>query len=181
VDWILSLDPHYSSSAFPAELAVQQIAAALAFAAIAAPMGEPRVRGDVGALLLTAVLGAFYIGFMSFLIVWYGNLPPKAAWYLQRMHQGWAWLMLAALIFGFVLPLAALMIERLRRDRMALRAIGLSVLLGVLCHDAWLIGPGAGPLALVAAIMAVAAMMAGTTLLTAAPLFARISGEAAHG
>ena len=153
VDWILSIDPHYSSSAFPAELAVQQIAAALALAALAAPMGEARTRGDVGALLLTAVLGAFYIGFMSFLVVWYGNLPPKAAWYLQRVHGGWQWLLLATVVLGFLLPLAGLMIERLRRARMALRAIGLSVLLGVLCHDAWLIAPGAGPLALVAAVV----------------------------
>jgi hypothetical protein len=181
VDWIISVDPRFSSSAIGAEIGVQQIASALAWAALAAPMGEARARGDVGALLLTATLGTTYIAFMSFLIVWYGNLPPKAAWYLQRMHDGWAWLVLAAVLLGFLLPLAGLMIERLRRDRVALRAIGAAVLLGVLCHDAWLIAPGAGPLALVAALMAVAAIVAAAALLTAMLLFARISGEAAHG
>ena len=85
VQWMLSLDPRYSDSAFGAEIAVQQIMLALAAIAVIQPRRSVEIAdGDIGALLFATSLGAFYLGLMTFIVKWYGDQPVDAAWYLAR-------------------------------------------------------------------------------------------------
>lgn len=79
IDWILSVEPPFTSSAFGAALAVQQILSALAVAALLAPESPGRPARDLAGLAITALLGLVYLDFMSFVVAWYGNLPrPRA-------------------------------------------------------------------------------------------------------
>ena len=110
VDWILSVEPHFTSTAFAAGIAIQQILSALAFAALAAPeAADDPATGDLAGLLLAALLGVVYIAFMSYIVAWYGNLPDKAAWYLRRGMDGWDWTIAAAVAVGAILPFALLL------------------------------------------------------------------------
>ncbi|MEJ1936534.1 hypothetical protein WDZ92_40600, partial [Nostoc sp. NIES-2111] len=84
IDWVLSLNPGFTSSAFPATLVTQQVLTALAACALLCPTSlAERDRADLAGLLVAAMLGVFYLGLMSFIVAWYGNLPDKAGWYLQ--------------------------------------------------------------------------------------------------
>lgn len=160
VDWVLSIDSKFSSSAFAAVIAIQQLLSALALAAMAGP--EPRQSGaiaDLAGLIIATVLGTVYLGLMSFIVIWYGNLPDKAAWYLARAHGGWQWLLAAAVTIGALLPLCLLLNQSVRQSRRALRLVGSLILLGVFLHVAWLIAPAFGSGAMVAALIAMVALI----------------------
>lgn len=159
IDWLLSIDPHFVSTAFAAGIAIQQILAALAWAALAAP--EPPddpATGDLGSFLMAALLGVVYLALMSYIVAWYGDLPEKAAWYLRRGTDGWNWTIAAAVTVGAILPFAMLLRRSLRRSRRALRIAAGLILLGIWLHVTWLVAPAFRPGWLVAAITALVAM-----------------------
>jgi hypothetical protein len=176
-DWVLSLDPSYRATAFGAAFGVQQLLAALAWAAMLAPEpGGERTAGDLGGLLIATIAGTVYLGLMTFVVVWYGDLPDKAAWFLARGRDGWGWVILAAFLLGALMPFLALLLSRVRHDRLALRLVGAMILAGILLHDAWLMGPALDPWALPAAAVTLIAMAAfGVALLSR-----REAGEARH-
>lgn len=142
VDWILSVEPHFTSSAFAANIALHQLLAALAWAAMASPPGLDEDRAsDLAGLILATLLGVLYLGLMSYIVAWYGDLPEKAAWYLKRGTGPWIAVLLASLATGGLLPFAALLFARIRRSAAALRVVGLLVLIGVALHLAWYVLP----------------------------------------
>ncbi|GAN48718.1 hypothetical protein ACXR8U_32310 (plasmid) [Methylobacterium radiotolerans] len=156
VDWILSVEPHFTSSAFAAGIALHQILAALAWAAVASPPGLDEARAaDLAGLILASLLGVLYLGLMSYIVAWYGDLPAKAAWYLKRGTGAWVAVLAAAVALGGILPFAALLFARLRRSAAALRVVGLLVLVGIALHLAWYVLPAYGAEAGLAALFAV--------------------------
>ncbi|ACB28151.1 hypothetical protein [Methylobacterium radiotolerans] len=156
VDWILSVEPHFTSSAFAAGIALHQILAALAWAAVASPPGLDEARAaDLAGLILASLLGVLYLGLMSYIVAWYGDLPAKAAWYLKRGTGAWVAVLAAAVALGGILPFAALLFARLRRSAAALRVVGLLVLVGIALHLAWYVLPAYGADAGLAALFAV--------------------------
>lgn len=184
VDWVLSTDPHFTSTAFGAEFAVQQLLAALAFTALFAPfIASARVRQDLGQLLIATIVGEFYLALMTLIVFWYGDQPNEAHWYLVRVRGGWQWVILAAFLLGAAIPFLALLQEERRRSATWLRVVGASVLAGVLLHIAWWMGPTFAPYAMLAAGGAVVAVGAGFLLIWrrigAAPRIAL--AESGHG
>lgn len=142
VDWILSLDPRFTSSAFAGMIAIQQLLTALAVAAAFSPPSlTDEAAGDIGAFLIATLLGVFYLSLISFIVSWYGDLPDKAAWYLKRGHEGWAQTIGAA-IFLAVVSFGLLLRRRLRHGRAGVRMAGLVALGAVAVHVAWLTVPG---------------------------------------
>src|SRR5262249_60432847 len=90
-DWILTIYPGSTSAGFGIGFGIEQIFAALGFAAVLAPQGRsPRANGDLAGLLATALLGRVYFIYMQFIIIWYGNIPEKVHWYAIRADNGWA-------------------------------------------------------------------------------------------
>src|SRR6185437_14799488 len=104
------------------------------------------------------LLGTVYIDLMSFIVSWYGDLPDKAAWYLQRGEGGWNWVILAAVVIGALVPVATLLNSKLRANRRALRLVGGLILVGVILHILWLMAPSFEPGAIVAALGALIAL-----------------------
>jgi hypothetical protein len=142
VDWVLSTDPHFASTAFATEFMVQQLLAALAFVALFAPAIAPvRARLDLGELMIATLVGEFYLGLMSLIVFWYGDLPHQAHWYLVRVRYGWQWVILATVLLEAVIPFLILLEEKRRRDPRWLRIAGASVLIGVMLHIVWWLGP----------------------------------------
>jgi hypothetical protein len=159
VDWILSIDSRFSSSAFAAAIAIQQLLSALCFAAIAGAAGwRKEVTADVAGLIMATLLGTVYLGLISFIVIWYGNLPDKAAWYLLRGRDGWQWLIAAVVAICALFPLGLLLKQSFRQSGDALRLISGLILLGVFLHLVWLIAPTFGSGTVVAALIAVVAM-----------------------
>lgn len=159
VDWMLSIDPRFSDSAFGAEIAVQQILVALAAVAALQPRRAVEIAdGDIGGLMLAAALGAFYLGLMTFIVKWYGDQPVDAAWYLARSHGAQLGFLIGAVLLGAVAPVVGCAWERVRGSPSAMRVVGLSTLVGVALHDLWLAGSAASALSVPAALVAVIAM-----------------------
>jgi hypothetical protein len=142
VDWFLSLEPRYVSSAFAAMIAIQQLLAAIAVTVlIGAPRIEGKVAGDLGALLIATLLGVVYLELMTFVVAWYGDLPAKAAWFLTRSGSGWVAVLTTAIAFGAVLPFGMLLMKTVRRSRRGLRLAGGLILFGTILHIVWLLVP----------------------------------------
>jgi hypothetical protein len=161
VQWMLSIDPRYSDSAFGTEIAVQQIMLALAVIAVFQPRRAVAIAdGDIGGLLFATSLGAFYLGLMTFIVKWYGDQPVDAAWYLARVYGVWGGFLVGAWLLGSVAPIVGCAWERIRASPAAMRAVGLSVIVGIFLHDLWFAGPAAPPYAAPAALFAVLTMAA---------------------
>ena len=142
VDWYLSLEPHYVATAFAAMIAIQQLLAALGVAAvIGAPAIDGKVAGDLGAFLIATLLGVVYLEFMTFVVAWYGDLPEKSVWFLERSGLGWISVLITAILTGAVLPFALLLVKAVRRSRLGLRIAGGLILFGTILHVAWLLVP----------------------------------------
>jgi hypothetical protein len=142
VDWYLSLDPHYVATSFGAMIAIQQLLMALAVAALIGPPAiEGKVAGDLGALLIATLLGVVYLGFMTFVVAWYGDLPEKASWFLRRSSPGWISVLITALAVGAVLPFGMLLVQRVRQSRQGLRVASAAILFGTVLHFIWLLVP----------------------------------------
>ncbi len=142
VDWYLSLEPHYVASAFAATVAIQQLLAALALTAtLAPPQVEGKVAGDIGGLLIASLLGVVYLGYMTFVVAWYGDLPHKAEWFLKRSTPAWETVLIAALLLGALLPFAMLLLRSIRTSRLGLRIAGSLILIGTALHFCWVLVP----------------------------------------
>lgn len=158
IDWILSLEHPFISESFGASVAVTQLIAALAWAAVLAPAESQGVEGDLGGLLLATVLGITYIDYMAVLVIWYGDLPDKVFWFVERDQRLWSLIAVAAFVLVSLVPIASLLLTRVRTNRQALRVIGLVELVGLAVYNAYLIVPPFGWLALVAAALTVIAI-----------------------
>jgi hypothetical protein len=182
LDWILSIEPHFPSTAFPADIAVHQLLAALAWAAVirVAPPGGRGGAGDLGALMLACVLGAAYLGFAQYLVIWYGNLPERITWYLERQNTLW-WLVDAvAIALMAVLPFLALIVTAVRNHPGRLALVGACVLAGEALNLAWMVCPPFGALSLPAALLGII-VVGGLWVALGFGLFApRLMGQARH-
>lgn len=168
-DWMLTLAPGSDSAGFGFGFGVEQILAALGFAALLAPQGNaPRASRDLAGLLLSALLGTVYFFYMQFIITWYGNIPDKVAWFALRAAAPWPPLFIAAFVLGAILPFLAVLHPALRSRPMPLRALGALVVCGVGLHVAWLILPAHGPAAAMPMLLSAAAI--GLAALAARPL-----------
>jgi hypothetical protein len=186
MDWVLSLDPRFRSSVFGAATAVNQVLAALAWCALLRPEepGGKGRAGDLARMLLAALLGAIYLGFAQFLVAWYGDLPEKAAWFVPRKQPPWIWLEIGSLLLATAVPFAAMLSASIRRGPRPLALVGASVLSGTLLHQAWLVGPHVGPLALLSGVLGIVAIGGVWIALAYGPLADRLPGlrqEARHG
>lgn len=140
VDWVLSLDPSFVSTAFGAQLAILQLTLALATVAILRPAGK---GSDIGALLLACILGVFYLAGMGFVVSWSGNLPDKAEWYLARQDGGGLALIWISFALGALAPFCLLLGSAVRSNPVMLRWVGAMIVVGGLLHLVWLSAPGA--------------------------------------
>ncbi len=158
-DWILTIAPGSTSAGFGLGFGIEQMFAALAFAALLLPPGSgQRTVRDLSGLTLTTLLGSVYFIYMQFLISWYGNIPDKVKWYAARSEGLWPMLALAAFALGAALPFVAILNAGIRRSTAALRWVGLCALIGIALHVAWLTVPVGGGLVLVPAFLSAAAL-----------------------
>ena len=94
---------------------------------------------------------------MALLVTWYGDLPDRVFWFVERTHWPWSLIAGLAFVFGSVVPIFALFLGRWRGSPRALRTIAAITLVGILLFDMYLVAPafnalaiGAGSLAAIA-------------------------------
>ena len=175
-DWLLSLAPRFTASAFGTQVIVAEMLSALCCAVLVsrAPADDPS-WADLGALILALTLGESYLILMGLAIDWYGDLPPQADWYMRRTLGGWVWLEAAGVLFGAVLPMLALLFGAVRRDPLFLSLVASAILAGLAIEYVWLVSPGTEPLSAVGGLAGIVAV--GGLLVTASRALARREGS----
>ncbi len=154
IDWVMSLDPHWFSTAFGMIFMVGQVLTTLAFAIGVAMMlvgREPLSRVasrsrlvDLGNLMLAFVMLWAYISFSQFLIIWSGNLPEEITWYKTHLKGGWAWIAIFLIVFHFALPFLLLLSRDIKSKARSLQLVAAGIILVRLVDLYWVIKPATG-------------------------------------
>ncbi|MBE0698331.1 MAG: hypothetical protein IH586_15540 [Anaerolineaceae bacterium] len=158
VDWSMSLQPFWNSTVYGLLSIIGQILSALSFAVLvlnlipALSLGRrwdyqttPVPYRDLGALLMTLVMGWAYLAYFQMLIIWSGNIPREVVWYLARIEGGWNILAIIITVFQFALPFLMLLSIRARHSLKVLAGLGGMLLLVNLLNMFWQIKPAFTP------------------------------------
>ncbi len=155
VDWVMSLDPHWSSTIYGMLFMAGEGLSALALMIVLlvilrkyppfSNILEPVHFHDLGKLLLAFVMLWAYFAYSQFLIIWAGNLPEEIPWYLGRTHGGYRALALAIIVFHFALPFALLLSRDLKRNARKLAMIASLLIVMRYLDLFWLIAPNPLP------------------------------------
>ena len=129
-DWIMSLEPRWSSTMFGMIIGASQFITGFAILVMiavafgpAAGAEQAKVRGAFGSILIVAVIFWTYTEFVQFLEVWEENLMDEIPWYLHRFQGGWLAVAVAMMIGRFALPFFLLIWAPIKRSRLGLGAI----------------------------------------------------------
>lgn len=151
IDWIMSLDPEWSSTIFGFLFVAAWGLSAMAFSiAILAWLTkrEPMARvvaplhfHDLGKLLLALVMLWAYFAYSQFLIIWSGNLPEEIRYYLPRTRGTWGAIALTVVLLHFALPFLFLLSRRLKRDPNKLVLVAVLILVMRYVDLLWVIVP----------------------------------------
>ncbi|MFS8085986.1 MAG: hypothetical protein ACMG6H_10180 [Acidobacteriota bacterium] len=151
IDWVMSLDPAWSSTIFGLIFVASWSLSALAFVILTmAWLGnrEPMnavVRTshfhDWGNLLLALVMLWTYFAFSQYLIIWSGNLPEETVWYVARNHGGWGAIALAIVILQFAFPFMTLLSRAAKNSPRKLAQLAVLILIMRVVDVIWLIEP----------------------------------------
>lgn len=176
VDSTLSLEPAFKSSVYGMLMSAEGVLFALSLATLGVLLTAPpdsRSREDLGKLMLALTIFWAYLDFMQIMVVWNSDLPKEAAWYVQRVSSGWAWIAGLIALMHLFLPFFLLLWPQVQRSRRGLAIMAATLVLAEIPHAWWLVLPSS-PRGFdwidVAAMLAVGGLAAGASI--SAPRFA---------
>jgi hypothetical protein len=140
VDWLLSIDPHWSSTIFAvyqfAGVLVQGTAAVTLAAVLLLAQGRMTTvinehhLHDLGKMLLAFSSFWAYLWLSQYLLIWYTNLPDEISYYLVRTNRDWRWLFAVNLAINWAVPFAVLLSRSAKRSSTVLAIVSAILLLG---------------------------------------------------
>ena len=139
-DWLMSVDPHWSSTIFAvymfSGLFVQGLAAITLVVAILnrtdrlpGIVGASQLR-DLGTLLFAFTTFWAYIWVSQYLLIWYSNLPEEIGYYLTRTRGAWNLLFLLNPVINWVVPFLILLPRSNKSNPVVLLCVSVVILLG---------------------------------------------------
>lgn len=151
IDWLMSLDAHWFSSIygiyFIGGAALMMMALAVAVLTLLSRHGGmadavlPAHFHDYGKLLLAFIMLWAYFSVSQLIIIYSGNLPEEAPWYLYRSDGMWKPLIFVIVFGQFVLPFLALLNTSLKKDRNRLALVALLIVAMRWVDLYWQAGP----------------------------------------
>jgi hypothetical protein len=151
VDWLMSVEAHWSSTMYGFYLIASQALSALTFNIVIAyymSRREPMERvfekkhfHDYGKLFFAINMLWTYFCYSQFLITWSGNLPEEIFWYRHRISGGWGFVALAVVLLHFALPYALLLSRDIKRRPKLLASIAVWMLVMRLVDLFWQVEP----------------------------------------
>jgi hypothetical protein len=152
VDWMMSIETHWSSTMYGFYLIVSQALSALVFTIVVAffllsrnepmaPLMRKKFFHDYGKLFLALTMLWTYMCFSQFLIIWAGNLPEEIFWYRHRILSGWGVVAGIVIWFHFALPFALLLSRDFKERPRWLARLAIWVMLMRLVDIFWQVAP----------------------------------------
>ncbi|HEX4960140.1 MAG TPA: hypothetical protein VF173_04830 [Thermoanaerobaculia bacterium] len=188
-DWLMSLDPRWTSTLFAVYTfaglflagiaAISLIVVRLRQGALAGAVGGSHLH-DLGKLLFAFSIFWAYIWVCQYLLIWYGNLSEEIPYYVVRTRGAWLPLFILVPMLNWLVPFLVLLPRAAKRNPRVLAGAAAVVLAGswlnlyVIAAPAVLPSPRLGPLELlITAGYAGLFFLAATRSLGRAPLLAR--------
>lgn len=139
-DWIMSLEPKWSSTIF----AVYQFSGILltSLAAVTllvlwlhryGPLSAAVTKDhfhDLGTLVFGFSSFWMYIWFCQYLLIWYTNQPDETVYFVHRWQGVWPVLMLLDVVFNWGIPFLVLLFRAAKRSPSVLGSVCFLVLIG---------------------------------------------------
>lgn len=153
-DWIMSLEPEWSSTIFPVYLFAGLFLGGTAAMTILVIRlaGQGLLPGvtehhrDALARVLSAASGFWaFVGFSQYMLIYYTNIPAEAVYYAHRFAHGGKALFLLNMSLSWLVPMALLIPARCRRSSACLLAVCAIVLAGRWLDLSLLIMPALNP------------------------------------
>lgn len=118
MDWLMTLDPNWSSTGFGITFISSALIAGFCFLTIAVVgrTGRQAPMRDYGNLLLMSILFWIYVNFLQYLIIWSGNIPREINWYHARSSLPYAVLLALVIAFGLCLPFLTLLFKKAKEN-----------------------------------------------------------------
>lgn len=125
VDWLMSVEPHWTSTLYPWYVFSTVFAGGLAALTLivlgAASRGmlpglSVHHRHDLGKLVFAFSFFWGYLWFCQYLLIWYANIPEEVTHYLARTTPTWVWAFGANAVINLVVPFLALVSARAKKN-----------------------------------------------------------------
>ncbi|MBX9581691.1 MAG: hypothetical protein K2X87_15420 [Gemmataceae bacterium] len=150
--WVMSLQPGWSSTMYPVIFAVNQMLTCFAFCVavfllfVGRPpfkdVMRPKFQLDMGSLMLALTLFWAYTSFSQTMLIWIGNLPEEIPYYLRRSNNtGWWWVSAFLIFFHFALPFVLLLFRDIKLHPVRLRVMAVYLLAVIAVDVTWWIEP----------------------------------------
>ena len=154
-DWLMSLEPLWSSTIFGlyyfAGSVVGALAALILFA-IALQKGGMATRvisiehyHELGKLLLGFIVFWGYTAFSQYMLIWYVNIPEESVWYLARQTGPWTWITVGLLFGHLLIPFLCLLPREVKRRKTLLGAWAVWMFVAHWIDIYWLVMPTFAP------------------------------------
>jgi hypothetical protein len=143
IDFAESTQPDFHSSIYGLLALTNQWLAGISFAILLALWGSKgKAPLAAAGVLVTALLIWGYMHAMQYIVIWAGDIPAEARWYVERGRHGWG--ALAWLLYGLqgLASIAALLSPKVRNSSKAMIVLAVLTLVMRLVEQAWLVLPG---------------------------------------
>ena len=139
-DWIMSLEPEWSSTMFGIYNFAGMFLGGIAvmtllviwlerLGPLSGVVNEEHLH-DLGKMLFAFSTFWMYIWFSQYMLIWYAHLPEETVYFAERLHGNWQPLFILNLFLNWVVPFVVLMNRPAKRSRSVLAKVALVVLLG---------------------------------------------------
>lgn len=157
MDWVMSLEPHWTSTIFGVLTVGGQVVSAMAFTITLAawlasrddaPLGKVIATlqfHDLGKLLMAFIMVWAYLMLSQFLIIWSANLPEEIPWYLNRSAGGWQYVAVVLMLSYFVVPFLILLSRSVKRNPRQLATVACIVIVARVIELFWFVIPAFHP------------------------------------
>jgi hypothetical protein len=126
-DWLMSLTPHWFSTAYGvyyfSGAVVGSLSAVILLLMALQATGRLTTTvttehyHELGKLLFAFIIFWGYIAFSQYMLIWYANIPEETEWYLPRQEGGWIAVSLILLFGHLLLPFFGLMSRHAKRRK----------------------------------------------------------------
>ena len=147
-DWVMSIEPRWTSTIFGLLVtvgwALSATAAALVLASKYVPPNHAAALDGPSRIMLALVFLWAYLSVIQLIVIWESDLSNEIPWYLRRIGGGWQWVALGFVVCEFVLPFLILAWRPMRQSRTAVLIAALSIMAAHLGEIWWLTVPDFG-------------------------------------